>query len=127
MTSEVWEGIRYFQSKEFDDPSKPGSGLRMNLAFIAELDALRNSVGIPLVINSGFRTSERNAAVGGVDDSAHTRGLAADIKCLDSGTRSKIVTNWIRSNPRVLRIGIYPTFIHIDVDPSLPNPRIWVA
>ena len=36
----------------------------------------------PIIINSGFRSSEVNKAVGGVPTSNHTTGCAVDIRCI---------------------------------------------
>ena len=44
------------------------------------LDILRNQVGKPVYINSGYRTPTRNKAVGGAKYSYHMRGMAADIR-----------------------------------------------
>ena len=43
------------------------------------LDPLRRLAG-PLHVNSGFRNEKVNSAVGGVSNSFHTKGLAADIR-----------------------------------------------
>ena len=43
------------------------------------LDPLRALYGSPLYVNSAFRSAEVNAAVGGVANSQHTKGQAADI------------------------------------------------
>ena len=43
------------------------------------LDAIRERLGVPVTINSGYRCPEHNAEVGGVPNSYHTQGLAADI------------------------------------------------
>lgn len=42
------------------------------------LEPARALLGVPLHINSGFRSLEVNAAVGGAHSSAHLAGLAAD-------------------------------------------------
>lgn len=42
------------------------------------LEPVRAILGVPLHINSGFRSAKVNAAVGGVHTSAHLAGLAAD-------------------------------------------------
>ena len=43
------------------------------------LDPLREAWGGPVTVNSGFRCTQLNQAVGGVPHSAHRFGLAADI------------------------------------------------
>ena len=44
------------------------------------LDPLRRIIRSPIIITSGFRCSALNKAVGGVANSWHTKGNAADIK-----------------------------------------------
>lgn len=55
----------------------------VNLTYLCAtvLEPLREKVGKPLKINSGFRSKRLNAKVGGVANSYHLRGLAADIHC----------------------------------------------
>lgn len=43
------------------------------------LDPLREAFGAPITVNSGYRSSRLNRAVGGAPRSQHTRGEAADI------------------------------------------------
>lgn len=43
------------------------------------LDPIRQAWGQPLIVTSGFRSPQLNAAVGGVPTSAHMEGCAADI------------------------------------------------
>ena len=44
------------------------------------LEMLRERVGGPIIINSGYRSPEVNKAVGGVATSNHLTGCAADIR-----------------------------------------------
>jgi hypothetical protein len=44
------------------------------------LDPLREAWGGPIIITSGYRSEALNARVGGVKNSYHTRGMAADIR-----------------------------------------------
>ena len=44
------------------------------------LDPIRQVWGKPILVNSGFRCRELNAAVGGVATSQHLKGEAADIR-----------------------------------------------
>ena len=43
------------------------------------LQPLRERIGKPVIINSGFRCKELNQLVGGVSNSQHLKGQAADI------------------------------------------------
>lgn len=43
------------------------------------LDAIRERLGVPVYITSGYRCEAHNEEVGGVRNSYHTQGLAADI------------------------------------------------
>lgn len=71
--------LRHFDVSEFDSKDLPGSGVNMKIKFLKMLDAAREEAGIPFRVNSGYRTAARNAAVGGVSNSAHLSGWAADI------------------------------------------------
>ena len=57
---------------------------------VSILDILRNQVGKPVIINSGYRTPTRNKAVGGAKYSYHMRGMAADIR-INGMTAKEIV------------------------------------
>lgn len=121
----TWDEIKYFKPSEFNSPDKAGSGKAgMNLAFVKKLDLIRGRIGQPMKINSGFRTAAHNKKVGGVPDSAHTRGLAADIHCPDSALRYDIVR--VALALEIKRVGIGPTIVHLDDDPSLPQEVIWL-
>lgn len=46
-----------------------------------KLDFIRDGLGKPIIVTSGYRSPEVNAAVGGSKTSAHCHGLAADFTC----------------------------------------------
>lgn len=52
-----------------------------NLKRLSEtlLEPVRDLLGCPIHINSGYRADELNAAIGGAAHSAHTEGRAADL------------------------------------------------
>lgn len=56
-----------------------GFPAEMNLELLLKLEALRNAVNVPVIITSGVRCRQRNAEVGGVDNSQHLFGQAADL------------------------------------------------
>ena len=75
---------KYFSDKEFkcNCCSKLPEG-GMDERLINVLDAVREVVGVPLVVTSGYRCPSHNAAVGGVPNSQHVQGIAADIAVPD--------------------------------------------
>ena len=48
-------------------------------ALLEGLETLREAVGRPIFVTNGYRCPEHNEAVGGVEDSQHVQGKAADI------------------------------------------------
>lgn len=59
------------------------------------LQPARNAMRQPLIISSGFRSKELNKAVGGVTNSYHLQGMAADIKCNDVQFANKLADSLI--------------------------------
>lgn len=55
------------------------------------LDPARQAFGGPVYINSGYRCEKHNAEVGGVPNSQHLRGEAADITCSDNRRLAEII------------------------------------
>ena len=90
---------------------------------VAALQRLELHVGHELSYNSGFRCPDCNAKAGGSVHSAHLRGLAVDVSCVQSKERFEILENAIILGWR--RIGIGKTFVHLDVDSSLPQEVCW--
>lgn len=56
------------------------------------LEAVRIRLGAPIVVSSGYRSPALNAAIGGAQNSDHTRGDAADFICPGFGAPSTIVS-----------------------------------
>ena len=115
--------MNYFTLDEFDSPDVPGSGENMDMKFLELLDYAREEAMIPFKINSGYRTPEHNAKVGGVQNSSHIKGCASDISCTSSDKRLIIVKALI--NVGFTRLGISSSFIHVDNDPD-KNDAIWL-
>lgn len=55
------------------------------------LDPVREKIGIPIKINSGFRSIAVNNAIGGAKTSQHTKGEAADLDCSDNKLLFEII------------------------------------
>lgn len=118
------EAMKHFSLDEFDSPDVKGSGSKMNTSFLLRLDELRERCDFPFKINSGYRTKEHNAKVGGSHRSSHLDGIAVDIHCNDSARRFKIVSEAVKMG--FSRIGIANTFIHIDDDTTKSQGVIWL-
>lgn len=96
----------------------------MEFWFLSSIQDLRLQCGFPLNINSGYRCSLYNEVVGGVKNSYHVKGLAADISI--RGYTSKEMHKLLsKVSQRFNGIGIYPTFIHIDLRP-VNSKSVWV-
>ena len=114
--------MKYFTLDEFDCPSLPNSGKNMDSSFLAKLEQAREIAGIPFKITSGYRTKEHNAEVGGVPNSSHLIGVAADIAVSGGADRYIILSALIKAGFK--RIGVAKTFIHCDTDDSKSN-SVW--
>lgn len=75
------EFTRSDKTKELGITNEPGE---KELAALRELvsrtiQPLRDKLGVPIHVNSGYRCPELNKAVGGVPTSQHQKGEAADL------------------------------------------------
>ena len=121
--------MRYFNYKEFDQPGLPGSGEEhMKKSFLSALDELRSYAAFPFIINSGYRSLERNLQIGGAPKSYHVRGRAADIR-VDYGWQVYAIMKFA---PRCGLHGIgisfpkngKPGFVHVD-DRDAIKQTVW--
>ncbi len=116
-----WNDIVHFKKEEFDCHGDSRANY-MNLKFVHLLDMIRDEYGKKMIVNSGYRTMAWNLKIGGVPDSAHVKGLAADILCKSSIDRFRLITIALKY---IDRIGIGKDFVHMDASKTLPHPRIW--
>lgn len=75
------------------------------------LQPLRDAWGKPLAINSGYRSPELNRAVGGVPDSQHLKGEAADVACSDPYALARLACDLNLPYDQMI---LYPTFVHFS-------------
>ena len=68
-------------AKKLGISNKPSVQQMINLVYLAAyvLEPLRVAMGEPIPIGSGFRCQQLNKAVGGVYNSQHLKGQAADL------------------------------------------------
>jgi len=100
-----------FKVKEF--ACKDGSNtILIDVDFVKnKLQRIREKIGVPIVITSGYRTIEHNKMKGGADSSYHLSGRAFDI--VASGVSPHRMSQ-IAEELGVKGIIEYNTFTHID-------------
>ena len=88
------------------------NGIEENIEALVDevLDPARRKYGKPVVVNSGFRCPIHNTAVGGVYNSQHVSGQAADVHCEDNLKLARIIVEAGRFDQLI----IYPTFLHVS-------------
>lgn len=91
--------------------------------FLAMLDDARGIAEVPFRISSAYRCEKHNEAVGGVEDSAHTKGRAVDIIARSGFEKWRVVHGLKTAG--FTRIGISSKFVHADNDPEKPAHVIW--
>ena len=80
--------------------NKPDEREIAHLQFLASnlLDPLREHVGTPIIVTSGYRSPALNKGVGGSLKSQHMQGLAADIRAVGYSARSLFEEIWYCNN-----------------------------
>lgn len=99
-----------FMLYEFESPDT--HEVIVHAKLIECLQKLRDKYG-STHINSGYRTVEHNKRVGGVADSQHRYGKAADIHIKSGWTPEKLAA--LAKECGFTGIGLYKTFVHMDV------------
>ena len=114
-----WKDIRYFRREEFRCPCGRCGGFPVEPQeeMVRTVDEIRRRLGVPVSIvdagGSGIRCPEHNAEVGGVANSEHLYGRAADLHSSASPAKMKSVAEEVLGNTG--GIGLYNWGIHVDV------------
>lgn len=89
--------------------------VKIDKQLVTYLQKIRDHFGKSVTINSGYRCSKHNSAVGGTSGSKHTKGMAADIVVKD--IKPAEVAKYAESLG-IKGIGLYEgsdgNFVHID-------------
>jgi zinc D-Ala-D-Ala carboxypeptidase len=86
----------------------PDDAALENLKTLCEkvLQPVRDHFGKSVTVNSGYRSPESNAAVGGSKTSDHCKGMAADIEIV--GIANADLAQWIMDN-----LGLYTVNLRV--------------
>lgn len=127
--------IKYFSLAEFihsatakrlNIDNTPTFEIVNNLNRLADyLDGIREKLGKPILISSGFRCPVLNKAVGGVANSQHQKGLAADLVCADMESLEKVLreTGGFDQLIKEHRKGSNSFWFHVSVCSRTGKPR----
>lgn len=142
---------RWFDVWEFrchDGTDVPAQLVDTNFAaLVSQLDVLRDDLGGPIEVVSGYRTPSYNHAIGGAAESQHMRALAADVRpviireghrvrwdFLHKTERLDVIKRFLERVERLLEaqrlplvggLGLYPgKWLHIDVRPRPSDGHI---
>jgi zinc D-Ala-D-Ala carboxypeptidase len=104
----------------------PDEAAHDNLVLLCEvLEKVRTLLNsLPILISSGYRSPEVNAACGGSDSSAHMQGLAADFTCPGYGTPYEIC---MKLSPYIVELQIdqliheYEGWVHLGLTEGTPR------
>jgi uncharacterized protein YcbK (DUF882 family) len=110
-----------FSLSEFDckDGTELPTALLPNVLDLADnLQVLRDYLGVPVKINSAYRTLEYNRKIGGATKSQHLLGKAADI-VVESKSPEEVanIIKYLISEGKMVQGGLkaYKTFTHYDI------------
>ena len=117
----ITKKFKYFSKSEFK--CKCCGENAINDKLIDMLDIARGIVGVPFIVNSGYRCIYHNEKVGGRANSSHLKGLAVDIKLHSGHEKYKILDAMYKAGFK--RIGVYDNFIHVDIDLDKPQEAMW--
>ena len=107
----------------------PGSSELANLRFLCRevLEPARKVIGEPIHITSGYRCLALNRAVGGVAQSYHVRGLAADIH-IESAAHASRLADALNAQPYCDLILVEhahgASWLHVQVRKLSPRHKV---
>lgn len=108
-----------------DNTPKPSDLANIRNLLAPGMQRIREALGAPVHITSGYRSPEVNRAVGSTNpNSQHTQGLAADFKSPQYGTPLVIVRFLVARGLRDLRIDQLiqeGRWVHVSFSPTPRN------
>jgi hypothetical protein len=95
----------------------PNTPQRACLELIANLlEDVRQLLGHPIQISSGFRCNKLNSLIGGAKNSQHVLGLAVDFICPGYGTPKEICQTLLASGLKFDQMICEGTWVHLSLE-----------
>lgn len=114
---------KYFKESEFEKLTPSCTIFQMDEHLLVLLDQLRESVGLPFVITSAYRSPDWDLAKGRTGKGPHTKGMAVDIASPSSYFMRLVLQHALKMP--FAGIGIGKSFIHLDVMYRPLSPLVW--
>lgn len=131
--TDFWDEIEFFTREEFrcqcfrqiEGPYCDGFPAEPQEKMVRTVNEIRRRLGVPVTIvesgGSGVRCPRHNAAVGGVANSDHLTGNAADLHSTKSPEEMARVAEEVMGHTG--QIGIYSWGIHVGINPVYSRYR----
>ena len=94
------------------------------------LQPLRDEVGMPIVISSGYRCPRLNKSLGGSVHSQHMEGRAADLVCFSMDTKKlfkRVLELKLPFDQLIYEGGRKSVWVHVSFDPERDRRSIMTA
>jgi len=91
---------------------------------------LRDAVGMPIVVSSGYRSPRLNKFVGGSLRSQHMEGRAADVVCFSLDTKQlfkRVLELKLPFDQLIYEGGRESVWVHVSFDPKRARREIMTA
>ena len=111
---------KYFNESEF--ACSHCGKVAMDQEHIDRVNALRESVGFPLKVSSGYRCPEHPLEAKKSKPGTHAQGIACDIAVANGVERRQLVKQAFYLG--FTGIGVAKTFVHVDMRET--EPVLWV-
>lgn len=127
----ISENFSYREFERSDTAKRYGICNAINTAAVRDavreltlevLQPLRDRIGLPIIITSGYRCPELNAMICGSATSQHKTGEAADIKVTGMSSFD-LAEKIIELNLPFDQLIFYPTFVHVSHKLGGPQRR----
>ena len=98
-----------------------GGSAPINTDLVKALQSLRDIIGVPLTVSSGYRCITHNRKEGGSSKSQHIYGNAVDLYIPYGFTAEKVKDLAVKINVfKMGGIGLYSSWIHLDIRTNGP-------
>ena len=99
------------------------------IKLLVQVNKLREHLGLPFVVTSGYRSPSYNKSINGAKNSSHCRAAAVDIADRDGKLYAAVTAN---SNKLLVEYDLYaedrldaPTWLHLSILPPKSGSRVF--